>query len=127
MSAASFSSSNSLRSRTGFDQREVSNFLARGASLTTKRSTDGKSIGSFKPITRLLSEERITNSKAGSLATLFGAKDRGIQTTETIFGIESKITSEQLDSLTNTFLQRQRSIQQRRAQPGRSALFLARS
>ena len=128
MSSASFSTSSSRREERGFSDVRLQDFLARGNQLTNRRATNGRAISSFKP-KELTRTTTTTRSSAGGLARAFGAADEGSRTTVSGFlgKFATGITSEQLDALTNTFLQRQRSIKQRRAQPGRSALFLSRT
>ena len=134
MSSASFSSSSSSKTEKGFSQRRFLDFLNRGNQLANPQATRGlqagssNTIGAFKP-PELSRTTTTSTNRAGGLAKFFGASDSGtsVNTTGFLGEFAKGVTSEQLDSLTNTFLQRQRSIRQRRAQPGRAALFLARS
>lgn len=131
MSSASFSSSRSTATQTqrGFSTQDVNTFLRRGGQLASQRITD---IEALRPAERArTTATTTTTTQAGSLARLFGAERGGTTTTTAVTGFRGEfaqgITTEKLDELTNSFLQRQRQISQRRAQPGRSALFSARS
>ncbi len=68
-------------------------------------------------------------SKGRQLANPLATKGKSIASFKLnrVQALRLGLDPDEMDSLVNSFLGRQRQIQQRRAQPGRGGLFLARS
>lgn len=88
----------------GFREEDVNLFLQRGATLASRKKTPGQaSIGEVAPraVDRFIPKE---------------SKDR-----------VTNLSKEKIASLASAFKQREQNIAQRRAQPGRSSLFMGRA
>ena len=110
----------------GFSEADVNLFLKRGSALASRRA-GAQSIGTVKPGEKTFTEttQKVT---AGAGAEFFGAsKDQRVESTSGFMGKFSTMSKEQIESLASTFKQREQNIAQRRAQPGRSSLFMGRA
>ena len=118
--SASSSKATSREEVKGFSQKEYQNFLKLGGSLASTRSNLNLEAYKPKEKTKTISTER-TYKKS-----VFGTKKGGTSVSESGFLEEMAggVTQESIDQMTTNFLNRQKTIQQRKAQPGRAGVFL---
>jgi len=98
--------------KKGFSEEDVNLFLRRGANLASRQKAPGQeSISEYSPREKTSRIAKI----GGKEVSRFGFK-----------GKFSDMSQEQLAGLATSFKQREQNIAQRRAQPGRSSLFMGR-
>lgn len=105
MSSSSSATGFKSRNVTGFSKEAFEAFKLSGDTLSTDKAPRTKMQTSISPTTKTISPEGNTTGFLGEFANT---------------------TQEEVDQLTNSFLLRQKQITQRKAQPGRGALFLQR-
>lgn len=102
----------------GFAARDVSNFLKSGGQLASQGARK-KKITDFKP------DEKTRIRDVTESRDFLGIKTTGgSDITSGFLGQFSNISAEELDKITDTFIQRQKQVRSRRAQGGRSDVFL---
>tara|TARA_R110000782_G_scaffold256878_1_gene346102 strand:- start:3247 stop:3615 length:369 start_codon:yes stop_codon:yes gene_type:complete len=122
MSSSSGGRRSHSTTKSGFSESDVQNFLKGGNTLS--RDTK-ESISSIKP--NMQHNVIKTTENSSGIKKFFGMGEGGNTTTESGFmGKFSGMGQEELDRLTNSFLQRQSNIKQRVAQPGRSGFLIQR-
>lgn len=124
MSTFSTQTSSSRTTQKGFSEEDVQLFLKKGATLASRR-TGAPALAAPGEKERVTTKFKRTT---GAGAEFFGAGGDVRRKGETGFmGKFATMNKAQLESLAATFKQREQSIAQRRAQPGRASLFMARS
>jgi len=122
MSSSSGGRRSSSIVKQGFSDAEVTSFLQGGNTLSRDSKVD---ISSVKP--KLKTNVIKTTENSSRIKKAFGMGRSGYTTRETGFMDKfSGMGAEELDRLTNSFLQRQQNIKQRVAQPGRSGFLIQR-
>jgi hypothetical protein len=116
----SSSSQTYVKRQRGFEEKDVRRFLQSGNLLSTTTSKDGFNIGNLKPKEKEFVTQKATYKRGGFLGMGTPTKEVSYQNTPDF----SKFGQADIDSIAEIFMNRQRSIQQKRLAPGRSALFL---